>query len=73
MDKISKVNILIGFDCSLFCFYRRYMSDILLLGLLIYEIRFPPMSQEVNCKVEHDKLLSSEEKIKFSQLLAGKM
>ena len=49
------------------------MADILLLGLLIYEIRFPPMFQEIYCKVEHDKLLSPEEKIKFSQLMAGKM
>ena len=73
MDKILKVNILIDFYCSLYCFYRRYMVEKLLLGLLIYKIRFPLMSQEVNCKVEHDKLLSPEEKIRFSQLLAKKM
>lgn len=43
-----------------------------MLGLLIYEIRFPLMSQETFCKVEHDNLLSSEEKIQIMQLLAGK-
>ena len=43
-----------------------------MLGLLIYEIRFPLMSQETFCKVEHDNLLSPEEKIQIMQLLAGK-